>query len=231
MQQAIVSLREQRKQDNRRKLIDATIAVIAESGISGVTVSRVVERAGVSRGLINLHFDTKEAMLAETLETLSSEWSEIWRDILEQSFENEAERLVALLLSNLRPPVFGYEKLATWNCFFADPKYREVYQERCYDVDQAYLEEVAEICAKLDADGDYGIGSSLLIARALRSMTGGLWLELLTEPDHVSVEEAQTACRLILSRLFPQHMSAPKTAAAGKGKKKSHLSLVGKRRK
>ena len=223
-----MSLREQRKQGNRRKLIDATIAVIAESGISGVTVSRVVERAGVSRGLINLHFDTKEAMLAETLETLNGEWREAWQEALEQTFDSDAERLVALLMSSLHPPVFGYEKLAAWNCFFADPKYRQVYQDRCHANDQAYLEKVAKICAKLDEEGGYGLGSSLLVARALRSMTGGLWLELLTEPDHVSLEEARKACRLVLSRLFPKHVPPPE--APSPGRKKGHLSLVGNKR-
>ena len=71
--------REARKTANRQKLIDATIDSIAELGLSDTTVAAVVRRAGLSQGIINLHFDTKETLLAETLRFLSVEWEAAWR--------------------------------------------------------------------------------------------------------------------------------------------------------
>lgn len=54
-----LSKREEKKAANRRKLIEATIDSIAERGLVDTTVSAVVERAGLSRGMVNLQFESK----------------------------------------------------------------------------------------------------------------------------------------------------------------------------
>jgi TetR/AcrR family transcriptional repressor of bet genes len=77
--------REARKNANRQKLIEATIDSIAELGLSDTTVGTVVKRAGLSQGIVNLHFDTKEALLAETLKFLSVEWEAAWRERLDRA--------------------------------------------------------------------------------------------------------------------------------------------------
>lgn len=218
---ALPTRREQRKQDNRQKLIDATVALIAEGGLAAVTVSRVVARAGVSRGLVNLHFETKEAMLAEVMVALSEEWAVSWRRILDDPRGGAAERLQRLLETNFLPPVFADDKMATWHCFYADPGYRRLYRERCHATDQAHLEALAGLVETLDREGGYGVGPGLLAARALRSVTGGLWLELLTEPEALGPEEARTACRLVLQRFFPKHFQT--------AEEQRRLSLVPRR--
>ena len=63
----------------RRALIKATIAVIAKHGASGTTVSRVARQAGVSVGLMNFHFKSKERLLRETFRHLSEEYEQVWR--------------------------------------------------------------------------------------------------------------------------------------------------------
>jgi len=220
--QALVSRREERKQGNRQKLIDATLELIAEGGLGAVTVGSVVARAGVSRGLINLHFDTKEAMLVEVMVTLSQEWEAAWRAELDREGQPAADRLLGLLQVNFLPPVFDEQKLTSWHCFYADPGYRAAYHRHCFTTDQAHLHAIAELVEALDLDGGYGLGPPLLVARSLRATTGGLWLELLTEPQAVSLEEARAACRLILQRFFPKHF------AAADGKRR--LDLVTERR-
>jgi transcriptional repressor BetI len=53
--------------DRRTRLVEATIAVIAESGYRGATVGAVARRAGVSAGLVAFHFGDKDGLLAATL--------------------------------------------------------------------------------------------------------------------------------------------------------------------
>ena len=84
------SNREARKNANRQKLIEATIDCIAELGLSDTTVGAVVRRAGLSQGIVNLHFDTKEALLAETLRFLSAEWEAAWRDRFDRAAPDPA---------------------------------------------------------------------------------------------------------------------------------------------
>ena len=51
----------------RKQLIKATIKCIAKNGLSGTTMADVTKLAGLSLGIVNLHFETKEKLLVETL--------------------------------------------------------------------------------------------------------------------------------------------------------------------
>ena len=51
------------KEKRRSQLILATIRSIARHGLSDTTVSTVSSEAGLSQGIINLHFQSKEKLL------------------------------------------------------------------------------------------------------------------------------------------------------------------------
>ena len=52
----------------RGQLIQATIESIARHGLSGTTMARVAQAAGLSTGIVNFYFQTKDALLLATLE-------------------------------------------------------------------------------------------------------------------------------------------------------------------
>lgn len=55
----------------RRQIIDATIAVLAESGYRGTSFARIVERAGLSSTrMISYHFEGKNDLMQATLGTI-----------------------------------------------------------------------------------------------------------------------------------------------------------------
>ena len=58
----------------RRQLIKATIKCIAKNGLSGITMADVTSKAGLSLGIVNLHFETKEKLLIETLRFITYEY-------------------------------------------------------------------------------------------------------------------------------------------------------------
>ncbi len=53
----------ERSNEMRRRLIAATIASLHEDGYAGVTISGIVDRAGVSRGAHLHHFESKSALI------------------------------------------------------------------------------------------------------------------------------------------------------------------------
>src|SRR5262245_10309114 len=55
------------KDVRRLQLIEATIDVMARKGYAGTTMADVAKQAGLSSGIVNFHFETKENLLAETL--------------------------------------------------------------------------------------------------------------------------------------------------------------------
>ncbi|MEU5877189.1 TetR/AcrR family transcriptional regulator [Spirillospora sp. NPDC047279] len=62
---------EERTAATRKALLDATIECLVEHGYHGTTTTRVVERAGVSRGAQVHHFPTKNALVLAAVEHLA----------------------------------------------------------------------------------------------------------------------------------------------------------------
>ncbi|MBN1210574.1 MAG: TetR/AcrR family transcriptional regulator [Myxococcaceae bacterium] len=54
---------QERREETRRRLLDATITVLVEQGYARLTTVEVAKRAGVSQGAIFTHFDTKADLL------------------------------------------------------------------------------------------------------------------------------------------------------------------------
>ncbi|MFJ9556536.1 TetR family transcriptional regulator [Nocardiopsis sp. NPDC101807] len=59
--------RQERSRATRARLLDATVACLAERGAAGATVGAVAERAGVSRGAAQHHFPTREDLFLAAL--------------------------------------------------------------------------------------------------------------------------------------------------------------------
>ncbi|QIP83213.1 TetR/AcrR family transcriptional regulator [Streptomyces sp. Tu 2975] len=58
---------EQRREETRQRLLDATIDCLVEYGFAGTSTHRVQERAGVSRGALLHHFASKADLLAAAI--------------------------------------------------------------------------------------------------------------------------------------------------------------------
>lgn len=64
-------------QDTRKRLIEAAAKLFAERGYSNSSVAAIGDAAGVSRGLINHHFGSKENLLYEVIAEILGEWNEL----------------------------------------------------------------------------------------------------------------------------------------------------------
>ena len=65
------------RSERRLQLIDATIRCIAQHGLSATTMQLVTREAGLSLGIANLHFQSKENLLAETLRHVTREYNDV----------------------------------------------------------------------------------------------------------------------------------------------------------
>ena len=55
------------KETRQQQLIEATIDSLAKRGYSETTMADVADGAGLSRGIVNFHFESKEKLLVATL--------------------------------------------------------------------------------------------------------------------------------------------------------------------
>ena len=61
-------------EERRQQLIEAAIRCISNRGLGETTIATVAQDAGLSQGIINLHFKTKDGLLTETLRYLADEY-------------------------------------------------------------------------------------------------------------------------------------------------------------
>jgi AcrR family transcriptional regulator len=62
-----------RRAQTRQKLLDATLAVMGEAGLHGVSLDAVAKRVGVTKGAIYDNFESKDAMIVAALAALPEE--------------------------------------------------------------------------------------------------------------------------------------------------------------
>lgn len=110
--------RSEQKLLTRQKLLDATIDIIATEGFAGVTMAKVAERTGLSRGIGNFHFHTKEQLMLEAFQMLYTEHEQAWRAIVDDDSRAPVQRLAHLVKTLLTPPLADHKKIAVWLAFW-----------------------------------------------------------------------------------------------------------------
>ena len=192
-----------KKEATRLQLIGATIDVIAANGFADLTLSKVSDKAKVSRGLVNFHFTSKEQLLVETLRHLTSEYRNTWRKAYE-SKNSPAERLAKIVETDFHPKICNTKTISVWYAFWGEAKSRPVYREVSDRADDEFARIIENLCREIITDGNYDI-DPILAAKGLRSMIDGLWLELLLSPQTFNRNLAISTCMEYLSRYFPLH--------------------------
>lgn len=197
--------RQQAREQRRRQLIDATISCIARKGLGSMTLSDVAREAGLSQGIVNLHFTSKDNLLAETLRHLAEEYNEQFAKALARAPDTPAAKLLAILEMDLKPAVCDRRKLAVWFAFWGEVRAVPTYQKICQARDQKNQDVIEGLVGDIISDGDYPHLDAHTVAEALAVMTDGMWLSYLVNPKTFSRAVALDAIRSTLKAFFPDH--------------------------
>ena len=189
----------------RRQLIDATIKCIARKGIGGTTLADVASEAGLSQGIVNLHFDSKDNLLAETLRYLAEDYDQQFMQVLARTTGSAADKLLALMELDLRPSICDRPKLAVWFAFWGEVKAVPTYQKICAARDQKYDNVMMELVTEIIDRGGYNNIEAEVVTEALSAMTDGMWLSCLIDPKTFDRGTAQKAVYSYLHATFPEH--------------------------
>ena len=73
--------RQERAVRTRRAVIQAAAQVFAERGYAAATIAEILERAGVTKGALYFHFDSKEALARGVIEAQISESHRVPREL------------------------------------------------------------------------------------------------------------------------------------------------------
>ena len=195
------------KETRRTQLIEATINSLARRGYSETTMADVADGAGLSRGIVNFHFESKEKLLVATLQYMAEEYAAHWRGALAKAGNDPAKRLKALVSVDFDPAICNRRKLAAWCAFWGEAKSRPTYQALCGARDEHYQDILAELCGALIADGPYDLDARQT-ALGLDALLEGLWLRLMFSNGTMKREVALRAALSFLAAIFPQHFDS-----------------------
>jgi AcrR family transcriptional regulator len=193
------------KETRRQQLVEATIDSLAKRGYAETTLADVADGAGLSRGIVNFHFESKENLLIATLQFMADEYAAHWNAAYDKADPAAVSRLWALVAADFDRKICTKRKLAAWCAFWGEAKSRPTYQALCGARDVKYQETFVSLCADLKAEADYGYEPETM-ALALCAMMEGLWLRLMMG-DGLTREKAHVAAIQHLVSAFPKHMT------------------------
>jgi AcrR family transcriptional regulator len=193
------------KEARRQQLIEATIKCISKRGIGSTTLGDVAKEAGLSQGIVNLHFKSKDNLFNETLRFLAEEYKALFEKTLEKSGPGAADKLRALMALDLRPSVCDPRKLAVWFGFWGEVKAMPTYRKMCNEYDEGYDRVIEALCQEIISDGGYENVNARKIAEVLSSLTNGFWLSCLISPKTWDRHAALDSVNSYLGSVFPDH--------------------------
>lgn len=203
--QVKVSRRALNKEFRRQQLIDATIKCISEKGLGSLTLADVAREAGLSQGIVNLHFNSKDNLLNETLRFLAEDYDGEFMNALEKSADRAADKLLALMKMDLKPTICDRKKLAVWFAFWGEVRSVPTYQKICAAYDDKYDDILFDLADQIIREGNYGHIEAKTVTEALSSLTDGLWLSCLVNPKTFDRETALNSVLSYLYAVFPDH--------------------------
>jgi TetR/AcrR family transcriptional repressor of bet genes len=202
------------KARRRQELIDATIASIADFGLSGTTMARVTDIAGTSIGLANFHFENKERLFEAVLQHLADVETALWKAHVAAAPDTPADRLVALIDARFDPRVCNPRTLAVWFAFWGDAGARSIYRRVVETTDDARLSTVVALINALAPDPAAPLRDPLQTALGLEAFYDGLWLNLLLYPEDFRLPDCRQRAIEHLVALFPTHFDALQAGTA-----------------
>jgi AcrR family transcriptional regulator len=197
----------------RRQLIEATIFVIAARGFARTTLTEVAKVAGLSHGLVNFHFQSKELLLSETLIYLSEEYHENWQAAVDAAGDDPAAQLDAMIRADFTAELCTPGRLSAWCAFWGETQSRPLYQEKCGPNDKRYIAKLESLCAAL-LRKDNSPRQADRVARVIRVTSEGVWLDIVTQQSPYSRDEALQTVLCAAAAFFPRHFAADLTGVA-----------------
>ena len=187
--------------ERRQALIAATIECLKRFGHEGLSIRRISAQAQVSIGLINHHFPTKDALVAETYRHFNNELVGNMRQAVAQVSGSPREQLRAFFKASFSPPNLDSDVLAVWVVFWGLYRHSKDIQRVQSETYHGYVDLLRAMLADLERESGQLRFNLRLAAIGLTALIDGLWLEWCLDPDNFEPAEAVQLCEAWVDRL------------------------------
>ena len=178
-------------QQRRTELITAGIVCLGKGGMTAFTIDQICKQAGVSRGLINHHFKSKEELLVSIYAQMTDY---LLRD---RSADTPRRQIAGFIDSSFDAASFNKSNLRAWLAIWGQvatqPELKSLHQKRY----QQYRQQLVAALSAIAADEQIDIGANS-VARQLIALIDGLWLEYCLHSEGFSLADARADCYRLL---------------------------------
>jgi TetR/AcrR family transcriptional repressor of bet genes len=192
-----------RGEESRRLILQAAVDSIAMEGLGRLTLDRVADRVGISRGLVVFHFKSKKKLVEEVLQYLSVQYSGGWYKIVAEKDEDDVSKLLRLIDYDIRFACENRKYVSAWHAFWGDAKGNMLFHEMVVPRDEAYAADMAGLLVNISDAGGYDKQELPTITRGLVAMTFGVWIQMHLNPGTDDYRVYTEAVRLFLHKMFP----------------------------
>jgi AcrR family transcriptional regulator len=179
----------QRKSAARRRqeLIQAGITCLGKGGMSAFTIDQICKQAGVSRGLINHHFKTKE-------ELLICIYADMTDHLVQDSTSDEPrQQLTEIIETSFDEQSFNRSNLRAWLSIWGEVATNEVLNSLHQNRYQKYKDRIASALRSISSTNNTELDADS-VARQLIALIDGLWLEYCLHSAGFSLAAARADC-------------------------------------
>ena len=194
--------RKSQSEYRKRQLIDATMDCIDRLGLSQTTLARIAERAGLSQGNVVFHFQSKEALLDQTLRYLSDEYISSWQAAVAAAGPKPVEQLCALIETSFAARICNRRKISVWFAFWGESRSRPKYMRVCGDNDRAFSDRLFSLCSAIEAQHGARLQAKTA-ALSIEGMIDGLWQNFLLGPPGFKRDQAIQAVFELVDTIYP----------------------------
>ena len=201
--------REQTREYNRLALIEAVLDSVAEKGISETSVSEIIQRAGLSRGMIHLHFGGKDNLLHAAARHSSEEYYDGLEAVLQTAGDSGQERVEMIVRGDLSKRVLNTRNVSIWYAFRGEARNRSAIAEysdtRDARLRNMTLNAFTRIVRDTNCEDPTGVARDA--THGTLALLEGMWTDFLLHPDRFDRDEATRIVFRFLAAMFPAHFT------------------------
>lgn len=205
--------RKHQSEFRKGQLIEATMDCIDRLGISQTTLARIAERVGTSQGNVVFHFQTKEALLEQTLRHLSDEYHANWQQALDNAAPNPWARLRAMIAASFAPRICSRRNISVWYAFWGESRSRPSYMRVCGSNDQAFSRQIVELCQCLENETTARLDAETA-AMSIEGAIDGLWQNFLFGLPGFNRHQAVQTVNQLVDIIYPEKATVDLRQAA-----------------
>lgn len=201
--------RSQQRDRNRLALIEATLDCVAEKGIARTSVSAIIERASLSRGMIHLHFESKDKLLEAAVAHANVQYYDRLDRAVQAAGPRAQDTIDAIIRSDLSAEAMNPRLVSIWHAFRGEAHERKAFAAHSTTRDQRLRSMIFQAFLTLARDAEHSDPSELArdATHGTLAMMEGMWADYLLHPQSFNRDEAARIVFRFLTALLPGYFT------------------------